>query len=82
MNHPIPLPSHDDLDLRIEATCDTCDNSESFQVNEAKYTAWLGRRMPIQDALAHLSDPEREFVKSRTCPDCWTKMFGPNPFTR
>ena len=82
MNHSPPVPSRDDLDLRIEATCDTCDKTERFQVNEARYTAWRERRMRIQDALAHLSDPEREFIKSRTCPDCWTKMSNLNPFAR
>ncbi|QIS09895.1 hypothetical protein [Nocardia arthritidis] len=68
------------LDLPVEVHCDTCGKVETFLVNRARFTAWYERRMRIQDALAHLSIPDREFVKSRICPACWTDMFGPSPF--
>ncbi|WP_225732222.1 MULTISPECIES: hypothetical protein [unclassified Nocardia] len=66
------------LDLSVEVTCDTCRKTTTFQVNRDRYTAWRGRRMLMQDALQHLSPPDREYLKSRICPDCWTAMFGPN----
>lgn len=68
------------LDLSVEVTCDTCRKTTTFQVNRDRYTAWRARQMLMQDALAHLSPPDREYLKSRICPDCWTAMFGPNPF--
>ncbi|MFI9509044.1 hypothetical protein [Nocardia sp. NPDC052566] len=68
------------LDLSIEVTCDACRKTATFQVNHDRYTAWRERRMLMQDAFPHLSAPDREYLKSRVCRDCWTAMFGPNPF--
>ncbi|MGW2665954.1 hypothetical protein ACWCW7_33805 [Nocardia tengchongensis] len=68
------------LDLRVEVICDTCGETWRFWVNRARFTAWSQRRMLLQDAFAHLSCPDREFIKDRTCPSCWTKTVGPNPF--
>lgn len=68
------------LDLHVEVICDACRGTGSFWVNRARYTAWSQRRMRLQDAFAHLTAPDREFIKGRTCPSCWTKTFGPNPF--
>lgn len=79
-NYPTRFDTEPALDMPVEATCDTCGKTETFQVNRARFTAWSERRMLIQDALAHLSIPDREFLKSRICPTCWTDMFGPNPF--
>ncbi|MGX1778525.1 hypothetical protein ACWIGW_40915 [Nocardia brasiliensis] len=77
---PSRFDSDPALDMLVEVTCDTCRTTETFQVNRARFTAWSDRRMPIQHALAHLSIPNREFVKSRICPTCWIDMFGPGPF--
>ncbi|NNH75682.1 hypothetical protein HLB23_38520 [Nocardia uniformis] len=68
------------LDLRVEVICNTCGEAGSLWVNRARFTAWSARRMLLQDAFAHLSIPDREYIKSRICPNCWTKTFGPNPF--
>jgi hypothetical protein len=69
------------LDLTVEVICDTCGATGTFRVNRARFSAWSQRRMPMQDAFAHLSVPDREFIKSRICPTCWTNTFGANPFT-
>ncbi|WP_157556836.1 hypothetical protein [Nocardia acidivorans] len=74
------LDSDPPLDLPLEVTCDTCGRTGSFWVSRARFTAWSQRRMPMQEAFAHLSGPDREFIKSRTCPSCWTDTFGPNPY--
>lgn len=79
-DHSSRFETHPALDLSVEAMCDTCERTETFQVNRACFTAWSERRMPIQRAFAHLSIPDREFLKSRICPSCWTDMFGPGPF--
>ncbi|MEV0538418.1 hypothetical protein [Nocardia salmonicida] len=67
------------LDLAVEVTCDTCQQSATFHVNHDQFVAWGERRLAIQNALPHLGAPEREFIKSRVCPSCWTDMFGPGP---
>ncbi|MVU77122.1 hypothetical protein GPX89_07655 [Nocardia sp. ET3-3] len=69
------------LDQPVEVICDTCGTVGTFRVNRARFAAWSARRMLLQDAFAHLSGPDREFIKTRICPSCWTKTFGPNPFT-
>lgn len=79
-NHSTRSDTDPSLDLPVEVHCDTCGKAETFLVNRARFTAWYERRMLIQDALAHLSIPDREFVKSRICPACWTGMFGSSPF--
>ncbi|WP_280382913.1 hypothetical protein [Nocardia wallacei] len=78
-NRP-PFDTDLPLGLPVEVTCDTCGRAETFLVNHDRFTAWRARRMLIQDALAHLSIPDREFVKSRICSACWTAMFGSGPF--
>lgn len=67
------------LDLDLEVTCETCYESATFHVNYDRFTAWGERRMAIQDAFAHLSAPDREYIKSRVCPSCWTDMLRPHP---
>ncbi|MBF6333159.1 hypothetical protein [Nocardia transvalensis] len=79
-NHSTRFDTAPSLDMPVEVVCDTCGKAETFLVNRARFTAWYERRMLIQDALAHLSIPDREFVKSRICPACWTGMFGSGPF--
>lgn len=79
-NHSTRSDTDPSLDLPVEVHCDTCGKAETFLVNRTRFTAWYERRMLIQDALAHLSIPDREFVKSRICPACWTGMFGSGPF--
>ncbi|KZM75581.1 hypothetical protein AWN90_19605 [Nocardia terpenica] len=79
-NHPSRFDAGPALDMPVEVTCESCGKAETFLVNRARFTAWRERRMLLQDALAHLSIPDREFLKSRTCPACWTDMFGPCPF--
>ncbi|MGW4720420.1 hypothetical protein [Nocardia sp. NPDC004260] len=67
------------LNLALEVTCDTCDQSTTLHVNRDQFAAWAERRLAIQNAFAHLNPPEREYIKSRICPSCWTGMFGPHP---
>lgn len=80
-DHTTPLDTAPPLDLLVEVICDTCGTTGRFWVNHARFTAWSARQMLLQVALPHLSVPDREFIKSRICPSCWTATFGPNPFT-
>lgn len=75
-DHLAPTPP---LDLVLEVTCDTCDQSTTFHVNRDQFAAWSERRLAIQNALPHLSAPDREFFKSRVCPSCWTDLPGSRP---
>lgn len=74
--HREPTPP---LDLALEVTCGICDQSATLHVNRDQFAAWGQRRLTIQDAFAHLSPPDREYIKSRICPSCWSGMFGTHP---
>jgi len=48
-------------------------------VNPKDLSDWKSEKKYIQDAMPYLSDSEREILISKTCGECFDKMFPPNP---
>ncbi|MFE3757911.1 hypothetical protein ACFXO9_26690 [Nocardia tengchongensis] len=63
-------------DIAVLVICDRCGDTQEFPISFPVFIGWAARRIPVQDAFAHLSAPEREFIKSQVCPACWTTQFG------
>ena len=65
-------------DLPVNLECAICGSSNIVYVVEQdlmEYSFSRPRRH-IQDIFPYLSNEERELFISRTCPECWKKMFG------
>ena len=58
----------------VEITCGDCGKKKSFIVNPTDLQAWEDGTH-IQDAMPYLTAAQRELLISRTCNDCWQKMF-------
>ncbi|WP_405494673.1 hypothetical protein [Nocardia sp. NBC_00511] len=75
-DHPAPDP----LSIYVvRVACRDCGGIQDFPVDLAAFIGWAARRIPVQDTFAHLSAPDREYIRSRICPACWTKQFGTHP---
>jgi hypothetical protein len=58
--------------------CWHCHNTSEITVDLEAFRKWSGGAK-IQDAFPHMSQAEREHLKSGIHPACWEEMFGPNP---
>jgi len=45
--------------------------------NRSDMLDWLSGQGFIQDVMPYLSDAERELLLSKTCGDCFDKLFPP-----
>ena len=58
--------------------CLTCGNEYVIIYNREDMLNWLSGQNYIQDAMPYLTPSERELLISRTCGDCFDKMFPPD----
>jgi hypothetical protein len=62
------------MDLAIQ--CNYCKQVYLIEaINPNKYQSWHNGEAFIQDVLPELSAADRELLISRTCDNCWNKMF-------
>lgn len=61
----------------VQVRCVCCGKPHTLKVNEKDYELYLSQNRPhIQDIFPYLSPAERELLISRTCEECWNKMFA------
>ena len=58
----------------IPAPCRMCNEIYAVEVEAVGYQQWRAGEL-IQNALPTLSAEERELLISKTCDDCWNKLF-------
>lgn len=58
--------------------CAVCGTVYSIIYNREDMIYWLSGKSFIQDALPYLAMDERELLISRTCGNCFDKMFPPD----
>lgn len=56
--------------------CAHCNIASTIELSDAEVKAWKEVR-PIQKALPHRTDDERELLMTGTHPACWDIMFPP-----
>lgn len=61
--------------VKIEANCRMCNNSQIIEVEESSLRKWQQGEL-IQNAMPELTADEREMLISGTCNVCWDEMFG------
>ena len=62
-------------DSTVEIRCAMCGTSYAIMYNREDMVDWLSGLGFIQDVMPYLSNAERELLISRTCGDCFDKLF-------
>lgn len=62
------------VDMVFTAACRICNKYQDIYLSERDYREWKGGKL-IQTALPYLTVDERELLISKTCGECWEKMF-------
>lgn len=62
--------------MLVRPTCRMCGKSFNIVVDVVGYHKWEIGEKYIQDALPMLTPEERELLISKTCGECWNKMWG------
>lgn len=63
--------------LKLSPQCFECGKTFEFNVNDEDYWQWENGEL-IQNAMPYLSETEAELMISRTCGDCFDKLFDEN----
>jgi hypothetical protein len=58
----------------LSIACHQCQKLVSIEVHKDDVDRWFEGEL-VQAAFPYLSASDREMLISRTCPDCWNKMF-------
>ena len=56
-------------------TCIHCQKNWGVKVPAKGFREWNDGKL-IQDAMPELSTASRELLISKTCPECWERLFG------
>lgn len=59
----------------VAVPCRLCSKVYEIPLDFKGFTAWREGKL-IQDALPELSMGQRELLISRTCDECWKRLFG------
>ena len=63
----------------LSVRCNLCNKVYAVYVTEEDYEEFCSPdRRIVQEIFPYLSASERELLISRTCDDCWNKMFSCN----
>lgn len=63
----------------VQVQCRLCGKEHTLLVNRDDWDVFNSRPRPlIQDIFPYLSPNERELLISRTCDECWAKVFPPD----
>jgi len=60
---------------KIQRTCRLCGKLVGMLVNPKDLSDCKSEKKYIQDAMPYLSDSEREILISKTCGECFDKIF-------
>jgi len=62
-------------DYNLDLICNNCGHLFIINVNKEDFNKYMRHEEYIQDALPYLTAGERELILSKTCDDCYNKMF-------
>ena len=70
----------DENKINLKVRCRCCGKEVPVSVDLEDLGAWQRGEKLIQDAFPYLSAPKRELLLTRTCPECWDKIFAQYDF--
>jgi hypothetical protein len=59
----------------LDLICHNCGQLFIINVNKEDFNKYMNHEGYIQDVLPYLTAGERELILSKTCNDCYNKMF-------
>lgn len=62
-------------DYKLDIMCNSCGQLFIIDVNKKDWNKYMNHEGYIQDLLPYLTAGERELILSKTCDDCYNKMF-------
>ena len=62
--------------VNIRVRCKCCGKESKISVDLEDLGAWQRGEKLSQNAFPYLSVPKRELLLTKTCSDCWDKMFA------
>ena len=65
------------FDTVLEVKCRECAAKYALFVKMSDYIKWKYKQGFIQDLLPYLTNNERELLISKTCGDCFDRIFPP-----
>lgn len=66
--------------ITIKVRCRCCGQETPISVNLEDLSAWQRGEKLVQNAFPYLSASKRELLMTRTCPECWDRMFSQYDF--
>jgi len=67
--------NQDVADTVLAVRCGVCSANHVIFIKMHDYIEWKNGAGFIQDLMPYLSDSERELLISKTCGDCFDRMF-------
>jgi len=64
-----------EFDTVLAVKCVVCSGEHVIFIKMTDYIEWKNKAGFIQDLMPYLSNAERELLISRTCGDCFDRMF-------
>lgn len=61
--------------VKVEKTCNMCEQTFTFEVDEVGFELWRAGHGHIQDLLPTLAVGFRELLISETCSDCFDSIM-------
>lgn len=62
--------------VNLKVRCRCCGKECPISVDLEDLGAWQRGEKLVQDAFPYLSASKRELLLTRTCPECWDRMFA------
>ena len=66
----------DENKVNLRVRCKCCGKENQISVNLDDLAAWQRGEKLSQNAFPYLSDPKRELLLTKICPECLDKMFA------
>jgi len=63
------------FDTVLAVKCVVCSGEHVIFIKMTDYIEWKNKAGFIQDLMSYLSNAERELLISRTCGDCFDRLF-------
>lgn len=60
--------------LEINLKCQYCAKQVKLEVHQDDLKSWQNGAL-IQTVLGYLTSEQREMLQTRTCDECWDKMY-------
>jgi hypothetical protein len=76
---PQGVTYHTDDTVTFFRICVVCGTVHNFKVTKDEYERWMNRGEFVQNVFPTITPEVREMLLNGTCPECFDKLFPPDP---